>query len=114
MEKKKLIAYLVLVHDDPDHFIDLIHQLNCEEVCFFVHIDKKAEGHLFSDKIEHLKNVFFVSNRVEVSWGGFSLTEAVISVMKLGLSSDYDFKYFVFVSGNSYPIKSNRYILDFF
>ena len=34
--------------------------------------------------------------------------------MQLALNSDYDFKYFVLLSGVCYPIKSNQYIINFF
>lgn len=114
MKEKKLIAYLILAHHQPEHFFDLVSQLNHEEVCFFVHIDKKSDQALFLSKVQKLKNIHFVQTRINVIWGGFSMVEATLKLMQLALNSPYNFKYFVLRSGVCYPIKSNDYIIQFF
>jgi hypothetical protein len=112
--QQKLIAYLIQAHHQPAHFYDLVCQLNHKEVCFFVHIDKKSNQENFKNKVNHLRNVFFVQNRINVVWAGFSQVQATLSMIALALNSVYNFKYFVLLSGVCYPIKSNNYIIKFF
>lgn len=113
-KKEKTIAYLIQAHHQPEHFSDLVFQLNHEQVCFFVHIDKKSDQELFLRKVKTLKNIYFVQKRVDVKWGGYSQVQATLSMMELALKSDYDFQYFVLLSGACYPIKSNNHIIKFF
>ena len=66
MKQKKLIAYLIQAHHQPEHFIDLVEQLNHKEVHFFVHVDKKSNQAPFANQVPHLTNIHFVEKRENV------------------------------------------------
>ena len=114
MKSKKIIAYLILAHNQENHFYDLIKKLNNKEVCFFVHIDRKSNQELFEEKMKDLDNISFVKERENVIWKGFSPVQATLKMIELALNSKYSFKYFILLSGVDYPIKPNKSVLDFF
>ena len=105
------IAYLIIAHDQPRQFNRMIKALDSECVSFFVHIDSKMNISEFSCP-NFKDNVIFIKNRISVIQGGFSLTQAMINLMKTAsILSEFD--YFIFLSGRDYPIKDNNYIYDF-
>lgn len=78
---------------------------------FFVHLDRRfhpaiAPGYLKDPRVH------FVENRLKVSWGGFSVVKATLLLIEEALATDIGFDYFVLMSGQCFPIKSNRYIRD--
>jgi Core-2/I-Branching enzyme len=101
------IAYLILVHDQPQHFKRLVNALNSPDVHFFVHIDLKTDLSEF-DCFEHLQNVSFI-NRIRVHHAGFSQVKTMLNLLREALQIG-DFDYFIFLSGKDYPIKSNEFI----
>ena len=111
---KKIIAYLILAHNQPAFLAKLIAQLQHPEVCFFVHIDKKVNQNLFSKNIKSLKNVFFIEKREKITWAHFSIVAKTFSLIECAKNSIYSFKYFVLLSGSCFPIKSNNKIIRFF
>ena len=105
------IAYLIIAHDQPRQFKRMIKALDSEYVSFFVHIDSKRNISEFSCS-NFKDNVIFIKNRISVVQGGFSLTQAMISLMrKASIRNEFD--YFIFLSGRDYPIKDNNYIYNF-
>ena len=113
-KQEKLIAYLILAHHQPEHFYDLVTQLNHQEVYFFVHVDKKTDQNLFSVKVEKLQNISFIKERKNIIWGGFAMCEATLRLIKSALHSKYQFKYYVLLSGSCYPIQPTKKIMSFF
>jgi Core-2/I-Branching enzyme len=105
------IAYLIIAHDQPKQFERMIKALDSEYVSFFVHIDSKRNISEFSCP-NFQDNVTFIKDRVSVERGGFSLTQAMINLMKK-TSILNEFDYFIFLSGRDYPIKDNNYIYNF-
>jgi hypothetical protein len=105
------IAYLIIAHDQPRQFKRMIKALDSEYVSFFVHIDSKRRISEFSCP-NFKDNVTFIKNRISVVRGGFSLTQAMINLMKKA-SITNEFDYFIFLSGRDYPIKDNNYIYNF-
>ena len=95
------IAYLMLVHEQPSHFKRLIKVLESESVNFFVHIDQKSNISQFSGSYPHTT---FLENRVRVSRGGFSQTQAMIDLIKVA-SVSQDFDYYFFFKRKGLPIK---------
>jgi hypothetical protein len=105
------IAYLILAHDQPVSFQRLIKALDAQSVHFFVHIDAKSnisEFNCFPEKA----NISFLENRITVNHGGFSLTQAVIHLLRAA-SELKRFDYFITLSGRDYPIKNSEYIETF-
>lgn len=110
------IAYLILAYNDPNQLHRLIRALNFNSD-FFVHIDKKSDIKDFSFLFNY-KNVFVVNDRVDVSWGGFSVVNATKKLVLAFLNYEeeccYSYKKVLLLSGVCYPIKNNKEIHSFF
>lgn len=97
------VAYLIQAHDNYKHLQRLIDALNDGNCAFYIHIDKKAA-------IPELKgnNIFFIQNRVNVHWAGFSQVKASLYLMQTAVKKSYD--YYALISGADYPIKPIAYL----
>jgi hypothetical protein len=106
------IAYLMLVHRNPQLLARVIRALSSEECGFFIHIDRKSNIENYSKITD--SNVFFCEPRTSVYWGEFSQVEATVSLIKMALCSESQYEYFVFLQGSDYPLRSSSYIQRFF
>ena len=108
------VAYLLLVHEQPEQVIRLIKALDEPVHIFFVHVDLKSPEtyRCLEAWAEEDKKVFLVpkSQSKRVTWGGWSVVEATLECIKLGLSSNRPFDFMVLLSGSTYPLQSNRHI----
>jgi hypothetical protein len=104
------IAYLLLVHTNPNQINQLVRSLDNGKNQFFIHVDSKAS---ISDQILKTDKVHFTKNRISVKWGDFTLIEATLELCREAIKSSEDFDYVILLSGQDYPIKSNRQIEEF-
>jgi hypothetical protein len=108
----KLVAYLVIAHHQPAHLARLIDRLDSDSVCFFVHVDRRADLAGFQASVGEAENVAFIPERRRYYWGGFGLARAMLSLLEAAIGHpDDEFKHVVFLSGVDYPIKPNEEIL---
>jgi hypothetical protein len=109
------LAYLINAHKNFEQLERLIEKLSLDEAGFFVHIDKKVDGRIFSALAGRLSkhNVEFINHRVAVSWGGFSQVEATLNGLAAVLQCSIRYDYINFMSGQDYPLKRNAAILEF-
>jgi hypothetical protein len=105
------IAYLMVVHRDPEVLKRAITTLSWGECAFFVHIDRKADGRKFSGALGH--DVFASSLRLPVYWGEFSQVKAATLLMEKALAHAEPCDYFVLLTGSTYPLRSGRYVHAF-
>lgn len=110
MEK---IAYLILVHEDPQNLSRLINALDYQ-ADFYIHVDLKADINKFKQKVLNKNNIHFIQARNHVFWAGFSQVTAIKALLYAVLSSNTQYKRFVYLSGSDYPLKSNEEIHYFF
>jgi hypothetical protein len=108
------LSYLILAHTDPPQLSRLIKALDGEDVSFYIHIDRKSSLETFTSVIKPAPNVHFLQQRVPVMWGGFSVVEATLLLIRAALAAGPAFDYAILLSGLDYPIKPRRYVLDFF
>ena len=108
------IAYCLIVWNKPELLKRIVDRLNQPNVHFYIHVDKKsmyvAE---FKAIFQHYENVSILSVYA-VFWGGISQVKTHLHMLQLAVASKQDFKYFVLLSGQDYPIKTNEYINTFF
>jgi hypothetical protein len=97
------IAYLVLAHHDPIHLERLVKAIDYQ-ACIFIHLDKKTDIDRYIH-IGNIESVNFIPDRVKVYWGGFSMVQAVLNLIKATLASKEKFSHLVLLSGSDYPIK---------
>lgn len=92
------IAYLILAHKNPKQVKRLLNNLDDD---VYVHLDLKCSIDKF--KIEK-NNVYFIRDRVNINWGGFSMIQATLNLIESAINNkQYD--YYILLSGDDYPIK---------
>lgn len=106
------VAYLILAHNNPKLLKRTIEKLSTQDSDFFIHIDKKSDINLFADL--RRDGVFFIPDRVKVYWGEYSQVEAILRLLRHAFKSPAQYDYFMLISGADYPLKSGKYINDFF
>lgn len=109
------VNYLILVHKSPKQFCRLVNALYSSDSSFFIHIDKKCNASEFKRLVAERDNVHYVSdeNRIDGVWGDLSLVDAALACMRLMLVSGVT-GHAVLLSGQDYPLRSPRYIQDYF
>jgi hypothetical protein len=109
------IAYIVSAYTDPDQAVRLINRLEADDVCFFVHVDKKTNELDYARIARPFANsphVHFL-DRHRCDWGGFGHVKATIKglaeIERQGFEPDYVF----LLTGQDYPIVTNAAIKEF-
>lgn len=109
------IAYLILVHRLPDQFKRLFTAIYEPTNFYLIHIDKKASleiGEEVTTFLEKYPNVHILKSE-NVIWGGYSMVQAELDGMNYLLNMNAKWDYFINLSGQDYPLKSQRIIKDF-
>ena len=108
-------AFLICAHNNFEILKRLIVQLDYPSFDCFVHIDRKV-GKIYPEEFTKLaKNskVIFLSDRINVKWGCVSQINATFSLLEKAMETD-NYDYLHLISGVDFPIKSNKYIYNFF
>ena len=107
----KKIALLFLVHKSPEQFAHLLRRLDDRRFDFYIHVDAKSDINQFLPVERQIKtsNVHWIRNRVKTYFNDFSLVEATCNAMKAAYSEG-DYLYYILLTGQDYPIKSNNQI----
>lgn len=103
--------YLINAHRNPEQLKRLIETLNTDNSKFYIHIDLKSNLNDFTGIIKG-ENIIFIEKRVNCIWGDFSQVRATLNLVEAALLNDSD-SYFVFLSGQCYPIKPIKSIHQF-
>lgn len=107
-------AYLILAHKNPFQLRDMVNALQDGDNYFFIHIDKKSELSLFTNEnYTTPDHVFFCTERINVSWGGFSDIEATMKLINMLKSKNINPDYIHLLSGQDYPLQNNPTIKAF-
>jgi len=109
------IAYLILVHRLPDQFKRLFKALYDPCNFYLIHIDKKASqeiGEEVSAFLQEYPNVHILKSK-NVVWGGYSMVQAELDGIKYLLEMKMKWDYFINLSGQDYPLKSQEIIKEF-
>lgn len=105
------LLYGILTHDNPKATIRLIEALYEPGHQFVVHVDRKYPS-TQNDMIEYAISRQYVhiigdDRRVSVNWGGFSMVNATLQLLKYSFQHSIDFHRFIHISSSSYPLASN-------
>ena len=109
------IAYIILAHRYPEQLIRLVFRLHTESTSFFIHINKRTDDKIYHQVVSglsHLPNVYFLK-RHPVAWGNFGHTNASLEGIKEVFAKNISFDWLFLLTGQDYPIKSNRQIENF-
>ncbi len=113
--KSMSIAYLILVHRLPNQFKKLFTAIYESTNFYLIHIDKKASQEIGEEVRNFLKpysNVQILDSE-NVVWGGYSMVQAELDGMQYLLNMDAKWDYFINLSGQDYPLKSQKIIKEF-
>lgn len=102
------ICYLILAHNNFYHLDKLIEALNDTGSRFYIHIDRKAEA-VYTPSVD---NAGLIPERVDINWGGFSMVEATLALMKHAVRNFPAADYYILISGVDYPIRPKQFLYD--
>lgn len=106
-------AYLIIAHKNFDQLIKLISLLDYQYNDIYIHIDRKSKGYNTEKLISTAKESnIYISSIYNVYWGSFEIVQTELFLLKEATKRKYD--YYHLISGLDLPIKSNKYIYDFF
>ncbi len=100
------IAILITAHKNKTQLLRLINHLKTS-FDVYVHIDKKSKMNL-----EVNDDNVFIYKEIVVTHSGITQITSSIILFRNAIKRSYD--RYIFISGQDLPIKSNKYILDFF
>jgi hypothetical protein len=106
-------AYIIVAHKNPKQLYRLISRLNDGNSEFFVHIGLNTSISQFYEILDIGEQVHFLP-RFNSAWGGYGTIEPYLSGMRVIRDSPVKFDRIMLLSGQDYPIKSNKEIDEFF
>jgi len=107
-------AYIITAHKNPDHLNRLITRLNDGNSEFFVHIDQKSDITPFEKRLSKIGKPLHFLPRFDGKWGGYGTIKPYLSGLRAVKDSPTEFDRIMLLSGQDYPIKSNKEIDEFF
>lgn len=109
------IAYFIMIHHRPDAFKEMFQKIYTRDQFYLIHIDRKAKAE-FTEEIQlyliHFPNVYILESMNIIS-GGFSMIQAELNAMEYLLNVSHDWDYFINLSGEDSPLKSQNIIRQF-
>ena len=107
--------YIILAYKLPEQMARLIRRLSYgDRTFFYVHVDRNFDMEPFVKACAGLSNVKFLTgdDRVHSYWGDFGTVKATLNAMRL-IVKERRPGFIILLSGQDYPIRSNREIDDF-
>lgn len=108
------LVYIILAHQLPEQLVRLVDRLDARGVRFLIHLDRSMsdeQTRFIRKALAGRPTVEFLP-RHRCAWGEFSIVEATLEgVRRCG---QLEFDYAVLLSGQDYPIKTHRQIIDYF
>jgi len=106
-------AFLIMAHNEFGILEKLLRLLDDERNDFYIHIDKKVPDFPF-ERFRSIakKSAVYFTERLDVRWADFSLTECQLLMLKEATRRGY--RYYHLLSGVDLPLKSNDAFHAFF
>jgi hypothetical protein len=109
------IAYFIMVHHKPNVFKAMFQKIYTKDQFYLIHIDRKAKSTTTEEiqlYILQFPNVYILESLNIVS-GGFSMIQAELNAMEFLLNASLEWDYFINLSGEDHPLKSQQIIRKF-
>ncbi len=109
------IAYFILVHRFPEQFKRLFKALYHPENHYLIHLDKKTSVEIYDDIRDFLTDFpnTYILKSENVVWGGYSMVQAELNGMSYLLKLNVHWDFFINLSGQDYPLKSQKIIREY-
>jgi hypothetical protein len=109
------IAYFIMVHHKPNVFKAMFEKIYTRDQFYLIHIDRKA-GAKFTEDIQlyllQFPNAYLLES-MNIVPGGFSVIQAELNAMEYLLNAGREWDYFINLSGEDYPLRSQSIIRQF-
>lgn len=107
-------AYLIVAHANWWMLEKLICALDYKDNDIFLHIDKKAKDFPldYFQSLCKYSNIYIYQNH-KVKWGNYSQVETELFLYKTAVQHG-EYEFYHLLSGSDFPIKSQKYIHDYF
>lgn len=104
---KKII--LIHAHKELSLLNKLINELFYKNFIIYLHVDLKSkiDINLIDDRVN------FINKRFDIVWGEFSQVSTTLYCIEQILKEQDNFSHIIFISGQDFPIKSNKEIDSF-
>jgi len=110
-----MIAYLILVHRYLNQFKRLFRAIYHPANYYLIHVDKRSSVGLqteIQDFLSSFANASLLKSQ-SILWGGYSIVDAELRGIKELLKMGLKWEFFINISGQSFPLKSQTHIRDF-
>jgi hypothetical protein len=110
-----MIAYFLLVHRYPEQFKRLFRAIHDPRNLYLIHVDKNSGPQLdanIRDFLSAYPNAAILKGE-RTLWGGYSLVDAALRGMAQLLKMSPAWEYFINLSGQDFPLKSQSEIAQF-
>lgn len=110
-----MIAYLILVHRFPEQFKRLFKAIHDPANHYLIHVDKNSGPDLEADIrgfVAAYPNADVLESKAAL-WGGYSLVDAELRGMARLLEMGRDWEVFINLSGQDFPLKTQKSIKAF-
>ncbi|WP_412850867.1 beta-1,6-N-acetylglucosaminyltransferase [Chryseobacterium sp. PMSZPI] len=109
------IAYFIMIHHKPEVFKNMFQKIYTRDQFYLIHIDRKANADMTEEILIFLvqfPNVYILESMNIVS-GGFNMIQVELNAMEYLLNVSQEWDYFINLSGEDYPLKSQNIIRQF-
>lgn len=110
LNKEITIAYLILVHRLPKQFKRLFKSIYNPNNYYLIHIDKKASKDLHKEVtnfINDFENTYILESE-SIVWWWYSMVNVELNWIKKLLELWLNWNFFINLSGQDYPVKSQN------
>ena len=114
-EKEFPLAFSIIVYTDVEQVERLLRAIYRPQNHYCIHVDQKASANIYN-AVEAIAScfdtVFVTSKRFNVQWGTFTVLEPDITCMNELLNKSKTWKYFINLTGQEFPLRTNRELVQ--
>jgi len=106
-------AILITAYKNYNHLKELTDYFD-ENFSIYIHIDRKStitQNEI--NALEKAKNIYFISQKFKINWGGINHLKAILLLADEALKNQNN-SCFHLITGHDYPIKLLSYFLEFY
>ncbi|WP_336716879.1 beta-1,6-N-acetylglucosaminyltransferase [Chryseobacterium mucoviscidosis] len=115
LKQVRRIAYFIMLHHKLEVFKEMFEKIYTRDQLYLIHIDRKAKADLTEEIQNYLvrfPNVYILES-VNIVSGGFSMIQTELNAMEYLLNASVEWDYFINLSGEDSPLKSQQIIRQF-